>query len=555
MFTSYQNFFTTYDGGAYTTYAGSSGAGPCGNTDDIPVGSNAVTSSYSSANSPVTVNRPTTASSLSDGEPVTYDTSTNTFLPNETLVRDIFYATWSQRITKLKGYYYSRETNFDGTPAFDEPAIYNSSALAGSECISYGGDSGVIDAPDETAGIGFAPFITSGQSNYYKTTQKTSYYTTIPTLSEGTCSTVAVTLAGSGTTRNISDNFTTQRGDIFSLTSVEPKEYGVVNYYHVSRDDVLFTGQTGIYSNVTSNFFRFSDVYQSISATSYSYRLERNKVFASSILPQFYSFINPFTVLVLRPVILGTWIDSDISTSGSYWAGFGNSFTAAGGQAYKTLTTSSSGDTWDASNLLQTSDIGNPIEDAGPRIIQTGCQPWAQDGTTAWSVPAITAQSSTASTLLATYSSTVSTSTAEGQPTTSTRSDKYATYTLGLDSLAAGSDTTTVLTVLPSDSFGRDNAYSSKQTLVFITGLFITSTENNGGADTVGTMMLNQTNGTFSSSVQIASLDFSTTETFSGWTRELDQGAVINMSTEAIYEFKDFSSGNAAFAINTNLSP
>ena len=556
MFTSYQNFFTTSPGGQYITQSGgSTTTDECGDTDDVFSGTAYISSAYSSAASPVTGYSSTSLTSLNSENTTvtdTYATSTIINLPNATLVGLKFYDTWTQRVSTKNEYYL---TTPDDSNYTDGPIGNFSSTTIGSECVTYYGETGVdSNGPPLITAVGFREIITTTQSNYYKTTQQSSFYTTVPVLSNGECSTSGVTLAGSGTKQNITDNFTTER-DVFSTTVAVPNEYGVVNYYHVSRDDVLFTGQTGIYSNVTSNFFRFSDVYQSISATSYSYRLERNKVFASSILPQFYSFINPFTVLVLRPVILGTWIDSDISTSGSYWAGFGNSFTAAGGQAYKTLTTSSSGDTWDASNLLQTSDIGNPIEDAGPRIIQTGCQSWTQDGTTAWSVPAITAQSSTASTLLATYSSTVSTSTAEGQPTTSTRSDKYATYTLGLDSLAAGSDTTTVLTVLPSDSFGRDNAYSSKQTLVFITGLFITSTENNGGADTVGTMMLNQTNGTFSSSVQIASLDFSTTETFSGWTRELDQGAVINMSTEAIYEFKDFSSGNAAFAINTNLSP
>jgi hypothetical protein len=563
VFISYQNYLSTALGGQYTTYAGSSGSGPCGNTDDIPVGSNAVTSEYTSANSPVTVNSSTTASSLSDGEPVYYDTSTNTFYPNETLVRDIFYATWSQRITKLKGYYYSNETNFDGTPAFDEPAIYNSAVTASSECISYGGDSGVINAPDETVGIGFAPFITTAQSNYYKTTQQTNYFTTVPVFSEGECSTATVTLAGNGTKLNATDNFTTQRGDIFSLISVAPNEYGTVNYYHVGGDEVLFTGVPG--SSGGENY-RFSDVYQSIPATSYSYKLVSSNVFAYPVSSEFYEFIPSFNVLALRPIILGTWTDSDISTSGSYWAGFGNSFTAADGPAYKTLTTSSSGDTWDESNLLQTSDIGNPIEDAGPRIIQTGCQPWMQDGTTAWSVPASTVQSSIASTLEATYSSTVSTSTAEGQPTTSTRSDKYATYTLGLDSIAANSDTTAVSTLFPDETkkttargeyftanLGRDNAYTSKQTLMFNTGVFITSTENNGGADIVGTMTLNQTNGTFESSVDIAGVTF--TETFSGWTRELDQGAVIDIHAEKVFRYVENASDAGAFAINTNLSP
>ena len=574
MFTSYQNFLSTVDGGQYTTYAGTSGGGPCGNTDDPVRGNNEVTSEYSSADSPVTVNSSTTSSSLnSDDSNITdsYITSTNTFYPNETVVSDRFYDTWSQRITGALNYSYGEPREIVSTISYDydeasfvtedttitDDVVYETETI-GSSCISWGGDSGVINAPDKTTANGFRERTTTAQLNYYKTTQQTSFYTTVPVLSDGECSTSGVTLAGSGTKRNITDNFTTEK-DVFKLESAVPNQFGLVNYYHVGGDEVLFTGQTGVYSNVTitsitKNEFRFSDVYQSIPATSYSYNPESGKVFASSILPEFYEFISPFTALILRPVILGTWIDSDISTSGSYWAGFGNSFTAAGGQAYKTLTTSSSGDTWDASNLLQTSDIGNPIEDAGPRIIQTGCLPWTQDGTTAWSIPVSTVESSTESTLLATYSSTVSTSTAEGQPTTSTRSDKYATYTLGLDSIAANSDTTTVLTFLPRDSFGRDNAYSSKQTLVFRTGLFITSTENNGGVDIVGTMTLNQTNGTFSSSVQLG-LDFTTTETFSGWTRELDQGAVINMSTEAIYEFKDFSSGNAAFAINTNLSP
>jgi len=499
-----------------------------------------------------------------------YKTTFTTYIQNRTCFKDSFDSNGGTRVTEFT-------THSQGSRSYDITEWENGSSSSynttdtfvdreygtlGSSPISM---STTPAEPVDTITLadGYIPFVTTVTSNYNKTTQQTGYLMTVPAFSDGECSTATTTLTGAGIKKNISDNFTTS-SNVFSLNTIVPSQYGTVNSYHVSRDNVLFTGQATIYSNIASNSFRFSDVYQSISETSYSYRLESNKAFASSILPQFYEFINPFTVLILRPIILGTWTDSDISTSGSFWAGFGNSFTAEGGNsftaeggsAYKTLTTSSSGDTWDASNLLQTSDIGNPIEDAGPRIIQTGCLPWTQDGTTAWSVPVSTVQSSTESTLLATYSSTVSTSRAEGQPTTSTRSDKYATYTLGLDSIAASSDTTTtVLTFLPSEtsSFGRDNAYSSKQTLVFSTGLFITSTENNGGADTVGTMTLNQTNGTFSSSVQIG-LDFSTTEIFSGWTRELDQGAVINMSTEAIYEFKELSSINAAFAINTNLA-
>jgi len=243
------------------------------------------------------------------------------------------------------------------------------------------------------------------------------------------------------------------------------------------------------------------------------------------------------------------------------------------------LTTSSSGETWDASNLLRTSDIGNPIEDAGPRIIQTGCQSWTQDGTTAWSIPANTVESSTESTLLVTYSSTTSTSTAGAKPTistqststrsTSTRSDRYATYTLGLDSLAAASETSTVDAISPDGTFGdytnpaqvgrfkltvgRDNEYSSNQTLMFQTGVFITSTENDGGGETVGTTTLDQTNGTFVFTSQVGTL-FTTAETISGWTRLLEQGAALAVEGEPIYNYESLLP-IAAFPINTNLSP
>lgn len=581
MFTSYQNFLFTVGGGQYTTYAGTSGAGPCGDTDDPVRGGNAVTSEYSSANSPVTVNSSTTASSLnSDDSNITdsYITSTNTFYPNETVVGDRFYDTWSQRITGALNYSYGEPREVVETISWDydegsfvtidttitDDVVYETETI-GSSCISWGGDSGVINAPNKTTATGYREIITTAQSNYYKTTQQTKYFTTVPVFSEGECSTAPVTLAGNGTKRNITDNFTTEQ-DVFTLEPAVPNQYGIVNYYHVGGADVLFTG---VPAATNLSHYRFSDVYKRHTATSYSYRATSSSGFAGFISRDtFYSWAGDFTLLALRPIILGTWIDLDISTSGSYWAGFGNSFTAEDGPAYKTLTTSSSGDTWDESNLLQTSDIGNPIEDAGPRIIQTGCQSWTQDGTTAWSVPVSTVESSTKSTLLATYSSTVSTSTSEGQPKTSTRSDNYATYTLGLDSLAAASETTTV-GVLFDGTFGdytnpaqvsrfklavgRDNEYSSNQTLIFQTGVFITSTENDGGGETVGTTTLDQTNGTFVFTSQVGTL-FTTAETISGWTRLLEQGAALAVEGEPIYNYESLLP-IAAFPINTNLSP
>ena len=114
------------------------------------------------------------------------------------------------------------------------------------------------------------------------------------------------------------------------------------------------------------------------------------------------------------------------------FVGFGDG-AATSAPIHFTISTQSSGSTWDTSNLLTLDfpSLGNSTALQGGRIFDTKCGSLGeQDGTTAWSVPDITAESSTETTVLATYSSTVPTTTAEGQPTTSTRSDKFASYTL-----------------------------------------------------------------------------------------------------------------------------
>jgi len=171
------------------------------------------------------------------------------------------------------------------------------------------------------------------------------------------------------------------------------------------------------------------------------------------------------------------------------WVGFGGGMDTDS-PIYKSLTSSSAGETFDTSDSLElytnlttsaetyetsiistnetqtdsttaytstdttyrnpsSVNIGAITETAGGRLIETKCDGLGEQvGTTAWSIVTDTniptTNFSTQSTVLATYSSTTSTSTVEGQPTTSTRTDKFATYTVGVADSISDSISTVV---------------------------------------------------------------------------------------------------------------
>ena len=399
-------------------------------------------------------------------------------------------------------------------------------------------------------------------STYYPiTSADTTVNLTIPSFHEGQCTSTTTTQATvSETTTGPLQEYNIPA---LGLQRRNRGPLGSQNHYYATGNSAMYVLSRQPVFTTNSFLYKFSDVFSLNSVSYFSSAINEGEYIPSPLVPGYMFSLSEATFLYIR---------SPINNTG--WAGFGNGFDAEDPTIYKTLTTSSSGDTWGESNLLQTSDIGNPIEDAGPHIIQTGCQPWAQDGTTAWSVPANTVESSTESTLLATYSSTVSTSTAEGQPTTSTRSDKYATYTIGLESI--NSDKTTIntnvvnffyegdiapitqaqlgnLTPNPYISFmiGRDNYYTSKQSLLFRTGYYISSTRvDSTGGETTAEQALTETNTTYTREVDLVGFGYST-YTYSAFQIVIDQNEGVSFEVEPLYEYA--SSGLGVRPINTIL--
>jgi len=391
---------------------------------------------------------------------------------------------------------------------------------------------------------GFTSATSTSPLNYYKTTEKTNFYTTLPTIISGECTTTSTQLIGDGVKENISDNFTTEKPAIGTITQT-PVVYGEASYYHAQDDSVMFTGVAA--GTTKTKISRFSEVYSLLSPARTSQTLDTNKIYAVGAYQTEYSELLGVGAGIVRPIIAGSWVDDDLSTTGKYWAGFGNNI-EYNATPYKTLTSSSAGETWGAYNVFKTSVfVGNPIEDEGPLIVRTGCDSWTQDGTTSWISGS---ESSTQTTVQATYSSSVSTETAEGQPTTSTRSDKYVTYSIGLDSAVPYSDITTtenpiieqqkVAVVAPVDksfySFGRQNNYTSKQTLYLASNQFLSITKQDGGISSIETSAISTTNGT-SLATQDFGFGFTLEETHSYFTSEVDQGLAMSIIAEPAYNY------------------
>lgn len=119
--------------------------------------------------------------------------------------------------------------------------------------------------------------------------------------------------------------------------------------------------------------------------------------------------------------------------------GFGGN-TAEGAPIYFTIKTVSAGTTFTSDNTVSVdfTKLGQRTGMDGGRLVVTSCDDVfdpAESRTTAWSVPASTTHFSTATTVLATFSSTTQTSTitvnstgGTANATTSTRTDRHATY-------------------------------------------------------------------------------------------------------------------------------
>jgi len=363
----------------------------------------------------------------------------------------------------------------------------------------------------------------------------------------GACTTTTARLEGSGTYPDYNNPITVTSSSISSRTRDIVENVGSTEYHYIGNvDGVLYqaprkrTGDTA--------WYKFDEIYTKIS-TSTSVVLHSDFTdYPSPVLSyDDGAFFDQQPAWVIKSPQNKTGL-----------VGFGAGFNTTA-PIYKSLTMQSSGQTWDESNLPNTNNLTANIEFEGPQAIHTGCQ-LPHGATMSWSAPTDTddtKRSHTESTLLATYSSTVVRNLAGGG-STSTRSDKFATYTFKLaekeDSPNTYEETfsynfflldyDTILTTNAQASpspiltinLGRDNTFNSKQTLYLRSGLDITSTKiSSDGVSSSYSTRLTATNATITQE-----LDFfgqSIIGTFSMYSMDIPQGIGIQLEAEILYQY------------------
>lgn len=329
-----------------------------------------------------------------------------------------------------------------------------------------------------------------------------------------------------------------------SSSRLAVKQIGITAFHYIDQEGgVLYTAPRK--SNGADNaFYKFHDIFKT-AGTSYSVTIEEginayptpSLVYDDGLL-----FQNPWLI-----------VKSPINNSG--WVGFGDGF-EADAPIYKSLTTQSFGQTWASSNLLNTGALGAQLEHVGPQAVHTGCR-LSQDGTTSWFTPSNTQRSSTKSTLLATYSSTVVDNLAGGG-SRSVRSDKFVTYVLGLSEPEPAKTTvlgqTNDFILLsyntgirdgaynsPSPTLGinlgRDNTFSSQKTIYLSSGVDISTTRvSPNGGTTTGSMRVAATNATATRTIDDFAGSFSV-RTYSMYSMAIPQGVGYNLKAELLYKY------------------
>lgn len=324
------------------------------------------------------------------------------------------------------------------------------------------------------------------------------------------------------------------------------KVIGTTAFHYIDQDGgVLYTAPLKAIGD--TKLYKFSEIFKTAPAkTSYSVQIQSDQA----------HYPTPLLVYDDNLLVQNPWLIVKKPLNQTGWVGFGDGF-ETNAPLYKSLTTSSVGQTWASFNLLRTENLSAKLEHLGPQAVHTGCR-LSQDGTTAWSIPASTVQSSTKSTLLATYSSTVSTSKAGGQPTTSTRSDKYATYVLGLSepeskttrvvgttddfvllqyNTAVGDGSYNSPSPFLGVTFGRDNTFTSQQTIYLSAGVDISTTQlYSDGSKSTGTRRVAANNATATKTV----LDFAgsfSVRTYSMYSMEIPQGVGYRLRAELLYQY------------------
>jgi hypothetical protein len=357
------------------------------------------------------------------------------------------------------------------------------------------------------------------------------------------CYTTSASLAGNSLSvdyTNPQDYSTTY---LSSTSRFLVKEIGTTAFHYIYQEGgVLYTAP--LKAEGDDAFYKFHDIFKT-EGTSYSMLVDESKnAYPTPILGYDDGLIvqNPWLI-----------VKSPINKRG--WVGFGNGF-ETNAPIYKSLTTQSFGQTWASSNLLKTGALGAQLEHVGPQAVHTGCR-LSQDGTTSWFTPSNTQQSSTQSTLLATYSSTVVDNLAGGG-SRSVRADKFVTYVLGLSEPETAKTTVLGQTddfILieyntgirdgaynsPSPTlyinWGRDNTFSSQKTIYLSAGVDISTTRvsSNGGKAT-GSMRVTNTNATATRIVDDFAGSFSV-RTYSMYSMAIPQGVGYNLKAELLYKY------------------
>jgi hypothetical protein len=321
------------------------------------------------------------------------------------------------------------------------------------------------------------------------------------------------------------------------------KQIGTTAFHYIDQEGgVLYTAPRKASGNI--NLYKFSEIFKT-AGTSYSVTQGEDEI----------DYPTPLLVFDDGLLVQNPWLIVKKPLNLIGWVGFGDGF-KTNAPLYKSLTTSSVGQTWASSNLLKTENLSAKLEHVGPQAVHTGCR-LSQDGTTSWFTPSNTQQSSTKSTLLATYSSTVVDNIAGGG-SRSIRSDKFVTYVLGLserESKTTGvvgfTDDFVLLDYYtgvgdgsynsPSprlgSTFGRDNTFTSQQTIYLSAGVDISTTQvSPNGGQSSGTRRVTKTNGTATRTIFDFAGSFSV-RTYSMYSMEIPQGVGYRLRAELLYQY------------------